>query len=64
MSNKAFSRKKINFNGKDIFIDTPIFGNDGHQNYSGYGYHNDNPRKGRRAAKNEAREIRRGRLDY
>jgi len=65
MSNKAFRRTKINMNGKETYIETPIFGNDGHQNYSGYGYHNENPRKDRRAAKNEARMIQRSmRGDY
>jgi hypothetical protein len=47
-------------NGKTSFIETPIFGNDGHQQYSGFGVHQDSRKAERNRNRMEARNVQRG----
>lgn len=59
--NKAMAKKKINCLGKQVVVEVPMFGGDGHTIYSGFGRHEDAlKREDRRARKIEAKKISRG----
>ena len=58
---KVNRKNKIRMGNKVMTFETPLFGNSGHIEYSGYGCHEDKSRKSeRRRNKEEARRITRG----
>jgi len=57
---RATHKTRFTMNGKTSFIETPIFGNDGHQQYSGFGVHQDSRKAERNRNRMEARNVQRG----
>lgn len=59
MKNKAVTKTKFTMNGKTSVIETPMFSPSGHQQYSGFGFHDKSRGAERRQRKMEEKKLQR-----